>query len=123
MRASGIWTVHDGRQWRVVGRVDGATIRLRDDAARPAPEHEVPATEVGPIEKVSTRATWRGGTVTLGRVVEPGVVGFYCDDAGLAARESLHGDQHQGWTGTARVEELVDVVEKVTVLRGGEDRT
>lgn len=117
MRASGIWTDYQGRPWRVAGPVDGEKIWLRGDAPPPAPALEVPTDEVGPIVRVSTRATWRGGQVLVGREVEPGVLGFASYDAGLAARESLHGDQHSGWTGLARADELEDVREIVKVLR------
>jgi hypothetical protein len=114
MRASGTWTVHEGRSRRVVGRVDGTTINLLDEVGTPA--QVVPVSEVGEIVKVLTTATWREGSVILGSG-EGGTVGFYTDDAELARRESLAGDQYSGWSGVARVEELTDVTEKVTVLR------
>lgn len=117
VRASDIWTVYEGRPRRVVGRVDGETIRLRDDVPPPTTIHEVPVAEVGPIEKVLTEATWRGSRVVVGHALAPGVVAIFVNDAELAARESLHGDQYSGWGAAADVEELSDVTEAVTVLR------
>ncbi|MFC6320158.1 hypothetical protein ACFP3Q_08435 [Nocardioides sp. GCM10027113] len=116
VRESGFWTVHSGRRRMVVSRFDGSTVTLRDEG-RGAGEYEVPIEEVGAIEKVVTTARWRGGLVTIARVLESGRVGFYCHDSELARRESLRGDQYSSWTGTARAEELEDVEETVTVLR------
>jgi hypothetical protein len=92
-------------------------VKIHEDVPPPSPVYEVSASEVGPIEHVTTLATWRGGRVILSDEAEPGRFGFYSDDAELAARESLHGDQYSGWTGIAAAEELEDVTETVKVLR------
>jgi hypothetical protein len=102
----------------VVGRVDGPTITLRDEVGTPA--RVVPISEVGEIVKVLTTATWREGSVILVGG-DRGTVGFHTNDAELARRESLAGDQYSGWSGVARIDELTDVTETVTVLRRGHE--
>jgi hypothetical protein len=117
-RGSGVWTTWQGEVFEVVGRVDqdSVTLVLRRDGRRRVTER-VAANELGDIYKVVTTARWRGGLVIVGTRMDDGEVGFNTSDRQLAERESLYGDQHSGWTGRARVEDLDQVEEKVTVLR------
>lgn len=117
-KVSGTFTTVGDERREVVGRVDGETLRLavRDGGTRRL--EEVPASEVGDVVKVVTRATWRGGAVIVADV-DGDTVGFYSDDADLARREGLYGDQYSGWTGTTSLAELSEVQEQVTLLREG----
>lgn len=121
IRPSGTWTTYRGRQRRVSGRTDLDTITLQDGLPPHVVRERVQASEVGDVVKVVTRARWRDGTVIVGDHVDDGLVGFVTDDADLAARESLYGDQTSGWRGVARVEDLVDVREDCRVERAGGD--
>lgn len=119
IRPSGTWTTYRGEPRRVSGRVDLDTLTLRDGLPPDIVRDRVPATEVGDVVKVVTRARWREGTVIVGDYVDEGVVGFVTNDADLAARESLYGDQHSGWRGVAAVEDLREVREECRLERKG----
>lgn len=123
IRASGTWTTYRGEPRRVSGRVDGETVALKERGRPGLAVERVAASEVGEVVKVVTRAVWRDGAVIVADQVAPGRWGFLTDDAALARREDLEGDQHSGWRGTASEDELTDVREDRTVVRGeGTDR-
>lgn len=117
-KLSGTFTTVDGERREVVGRVDREILKLAVRDGGPRRLEEVPASEAGDVVKVVTRATWRGGSVIVGEV-EGDTVGFLCDDADLARREDLHGDQYSGWTGRTTLAELSEMQEQVTLLREG----
>lgn len=117
IRGSGTYTTYQGRPWRVSGRSDLPELKLYDAGGASTVLTTAPAEQVGLVEKVVTTATWRGGQIVVGTQTAPMTVGFYTDDAALAEREDLYGDQHSGWRGTALVSDLEDTSERVTVLR------
>lgn len=117
-KVSGTFVTVDGERREVVGRVDGETLKLAVRTGGTRRLEEVSAHEVGDVVKVVTRATWRGGSVVVSEV-DGDTVGFYSDDADLARREGLYGDQYSGWTGRTPLAELSEVQEQVTVLREG----
>lgn len=116
IRATGTWTTFRGEPRRVAGRADLDEIWLGVPGSSGAVE-KVPSAEVGDIVKVMTTARWRGGKVMVGDVVEGGGRGFHTNDAELASRESLYGDQYSGWRGVADAAELTEVHEDLKVLR------
>ncbi len=118
IKMSGRFTTVAGERREVVGRIDRDILRLAIRDGGPRRLEEVPASEAGDVVKVVTRATWRGGAVILGAMDGDTAV-FHSDDPDLARRESLHGDQYSGWTGSAAFAEMSEVEENVTLLREG----
>ena len=98
----------------VVGTASPTTTWIRASGERRM--EEVPTADLGPVEKVVTSATWRGGRITLHETAVDGAIHFYTRDQALAEREHLTGDWHSGWQGGARPDELSDVDEVVTPL-------
>lgn len=110
MRPPGLYAVMDGVEIRVAAHGPGY-VKL------PGPygmvRHEMD--ELDDFLSVKTTATWRGGRIAV-NAVSGDEVGFYTNDGGLAEREGLGGDFHNGWHGAAPVAELSDVSERVSSI-------
>lgn len=71
--------------------------------------------ELDDLLSVGVKARWRGGDIAV-NAVDGDEVGFYTNDRGLAEREGLGGDLHDGWFGSAPVTELSDITERVSSI-------
>lgn len=118
MRTTGTYTTYQGSE-RVVAFRDDEVARLRavDDPDRLA--EKVPVAELGDIVRVVVSARWRDGEVVVNHLHGPDEVTFLTHDGALAEREGLRGDRYAGWGGIARITELADVREDVTVTHAG----
>lgn len=110
IRPPGHYAVIDGVQRHVV-------VSARDYVTVQGPHGPVRHTmdELDDLLSVGVRARWHGGDVSVSSV-DGDDVAFFTNDRGLAEREHLAGDFHNGWHGSAPLAELSDVDERVTSI-------
>ena len=114
VREPGHYAVRDGRSFAVV-KASGTTWLERSDG-RDVGE-ELTLDQLDRLERVSVRASWHGGAVSVVRT-SGDRADIWTRDGDLAARQDLTGDVREGWRATVPVPELEDVREVVAVEKG-----